>query len=339
MKHLIKLLLLLPLFANAQSLVSTMPQPRTALLEEFTAINCGNCPAAHAIATDLFAQFGDQLVGVEVHGGSLANPSTGQPDFRTTDGTALWSAFGVAFQPQGMVNRQSLTGASGWNASISTILSQTSPANIGIAATIENGTLTVDVEVYYTSTPANNDEIHVALIQDHIIGYQQDYGNGAQPNYDHRHVLRDMITDVPGDPVAINTEGTLVERSYTMTLDPSWTIADLRVVAFVGPTTGAVYQVKQVNADGGFTTTIDDQERASMIGTIYPIPATDAVVINVDPTATGNILFLRDAAGRVVLQERVGSGAANVVMNVSGLASGLYTVGFFGSKARKVIVE
>ncbi|HQV52580.1 MAG: Omp28-related outer membrane protein [Flavobacteriales bacterium] len=339
MKHLLTLLLVLPLFGNSQTLVSIMPQQRTALLEEFTAINCGNCPAAHAVATNLFTQYNDQLVGVEVHGGSLANPSSGQPDFRTTDGTALWSVFGVNFQPQGTVNREALSGASSWSNAVSNILSQTSPANIGIAATVENGMLTVDVEVYYTSTPANNDEIHVALTQDHIIGYQQDYGNGAQQNYDHRHVLRDMITDVAGDPVAVNTLGTLVERTYTLTLDLDWTIADLRVVAFIGPTTGAVYQVKQVNADGGITMAVDGQERHSMIGAIYPVPATDAVVINVGPTAAGHIMFLRDATGRVVLQERVGIGATNVIMNVSGLAAGLYTAGFIGSKARMIIVE
>lgn len=339
MKQLLTVLLAIPVLAQAQTLVSTAPQPRTALLEEFTAINCGNCPAAHAVATNLFAQYGEQLVGVEVHGGSLANPSSGQPDLRSTDGAALWSSFSVNFQPQGMVNRQALSSASSWNAAIANIITQDSPANIGIASSVESDMLTVNVEVYYTSTPAANDEIHVALIQDHIFGYQQDYVNGAQQNYDHRHVLRDMITLVSGDPVSTNTAGTLVERTYTIALDPNWSVADLRVVAFVGPITGAIYQVRQVNADGGITTAIDDQEHASMIGAIYPVPATDAVVINVDPTAAGNVLFLRDATGRVVLRERVASGATMVELNVSGLASGFYTAEFFGSKARLIIVE
>lgn len=341
MKLILSLLSVLPLCLNAQTLVSTTPQTRSALLEEFTAIRCGNCPAAHAVATNLFDQYASQLSGIEVHGGSLADPSAGQPDFRTTDGTALWSAFGVAFQPQGMVNRQALSGASSWNAAIGNIITQDSPANIGISSSVENDMLTVNVEVYYTSTPTSaEDEIHVALIQDHIIGYQQDYVNGAQQNYDHRHVLRDMITPVAGDPITTNTAGTLVERSYTLSLDPNWTLADLRIVAFVGPTSGAVYQVRQVNADGGITTSVNDVDSGAFaLGTIYPVPATSEVYINVHPAAAGNVLILRDALGREVSQARVAAGSTNVVLNVEGLSAGVYYVGFAGGTARKVVVE
>ncbi|HRF79726.1 MAG TPA: hypothetical protein PL070_06535, partial [Flavobacteriales bacterium] len=97
--------------ARAQTLVGTEPQQRTALLEEFTAVRCGNCPAAHVVANSLDMVHGDDLVVVGVHGGSLAVPVGAQPDFRTVDGAALWSQFGVAFQPQGLVGRGSLLGA------------------------------------------------------------------------------------------------------------------------------------------------------------------------------------------------------------------------------------
>jgi|GEM_PF-736711 len=339
MRSLFTLTLLFPLLAQSQTLVSTLPQPRTALLEEFTAINCGNCPAAHATATSLFAQYGAQLVGVEVHGGSLANPSGSQPDFRTTDGAALWSQFDVNFQPQGKVNRQALSSASGWNAAIGNIISQDSPANIGIGSSVTGSTLNVTVEVYYTGiSPSTDDEIHVALTEDHILGYQQDYGNGAQQNYDHRNALRDMITPVAGDPVAVNVMGTLVERTYTLELDPSWNLADLHVVAFVGPASGAVYQVRQVDADGGITTAINESRSILDLGNIYPMPATDQVFITVDPATAGNTLVLRDALGRMVTQERIGTGAINVVLSVADLKSGVYFASFAGGEARKIIV-
>jgi len=338
MRSIFSLLLLSPLLVQAQTLVSTMPQPRTALLEEFTAINCGNCPAAHATANSLFTQYGDQLVGIEIHGGSLSNPSGSQPDFRTVDGSMLWSLFGVSFQPQGTVNRGGLSGASAWNNAISSILSQDSPANIGLSSTVDGNVLTVDVEVYYTSATANVDEIHVALIQDHIVGYQQDYVNGAQQNYDHRHILRNVMTEVTGDPVDVTAAGTLVERTYTTPLDPSWTIADLRVVAFVGPASGTIYQVHQVDADGGSTTAINEARSTLDLGNIYPMPATDLVFINVDPATAGNTLVLRDALGRLVAQERVATDATNVVLSVADLKSGIYFASFAGGEARKVVV-
>jgi len=339
MRSIFTLILLYPALVQAQTLVSTVPQQRTALLEEFTAINCGNCPAAHATANSLFAQYGEQLVGIEIHGGSLSNPSGSQPDFRTTDGSALWSQFGVNFQPQGKVNRQALSGASSWSSAIASIVSQDSPANIGVAATVAGTALNVVVEVYYTgSTTSLEDEIHVALTQDHIVGYQQDYVNGAQQNYDHRHALRDMLTPVIGDLVTTNAVGAFVQRLYTLELDPSWNVADLQVVGFIGPVNGAVYQVRQVAADGGTTTVISEERSTLDLGNIYPMPATDVVFITVDPATAGNTLVLRDALGRMVTQERIGTGATNVVLSVADLKSGIYFASFAGGEARKIIV-
>lgn len=40
-------------FSIAQYQVSTDVQPKNILLEEFTGINCGNCPSAHKIAANL----------------------------------------------------------------------------------------------------------------------------------------------------------------------------------------------------------------------------------------------------------------------------------------------
>jgi len=76
-------------------------QYRTALLEEFTAMNCGNCPAAHSVANALGAVYPDDPVSDGVYGGGLAVPSGSQVDFRTVDSIALWAQLGAAFQPQG----------------------------------------------------------------------------------------------------------------------------------------------------------------------------------------------------------------------------------------------
>lgn len=66
-------LLALPL--HAQTLVSDQPQSRTVLLEEYSAVNCGNCPAAHTQSASWAQQYPSRFVAVEVHGGGLAIPS------------------------------------------------------------------------------------------------------------------------------------------------------------------------------------------------------------------------------------------------------------------------
>ncbi|MCB0769279.1 MAG: Omp28-related outer membrane protein [Flavobacteriales bacterium] len=337
----------LPLFAalaiHAQSLVSTEPMPRTALLEEFTAAGCGNCPAAHVVANDLATVHGDDLMIIGIHGGGLAAPQAGQPDFRTPDGTALWSAFAVPFQPIGMVNRQGLQQASGWMAAVSTVLSEISPVNIGVASSFDAGTqtLTVDVELYYTGEgPVGDDAIHVALTQDGIVARQQDYQNGVQQNYMHRHVLRDLLTPVQGDPVSTTAIGSFVQRTYSLPVPSGWTLADLDVVAFVSEgAAGVVHQARQVDADGGITTTVDGTAGALGLGNVYPMPAHDLVTFTFTDEAAGRVLILRDGLGRIVMQEQVNAYGANVVISVGGLAAGLYHAGLDGGRTKKVLVS
>ncbi|HRH71118.1 MAG TPA: Omp28-related outer membrane protein [Flavobacteriales bacterium] len=325
-----------------QSLVSTVPRPRTALLEEFTALNCGNCPGAHAVANSLAATYGDDLTIIGVHGGSLAVPSGSQPDLRSAAGAALWSQFNVTYQPQGMIARQGLQQASAWNASIQSVLAQTSPVNIGVASVFEAGEqqyLTVQVELYYTAEgPIGEDRIHVALTEDHIIGWQSDYVNGHHPDYDHRHVLRAYFTPLEGDAVTTTSTGSFVSRTYSLNIPPEWNVGELDVVAFVGEADGILHQVRSVDADGGVTLGVDaNADRYQGLGAAFPLPAAEQVTIPLSTNANG-VLLVRDVHGRVVLQERVPIGSRTVVLPVNDLAEGVYTYGFSNGSARLVVV-
>lgn len=324
---------------HAQELAGTGPTNRTALLEEFTAINCGNCPAAHAVANTLSIAHPNELVLIGVHGGALANPSTGQLDLRTTDGAALWIQEGVMSQPKGTVNRGPLQAVAQWSAAIQDILAQPSPVNLGMVTSFNTATreLTVDVELYYTADGTGGpDRISVALTQDHIIGYQQDYVNGAHPDYDHRHVLRDHITPLTGDEVATTALGSVVPRTWTYTVPENWAIVDLSVVAFVGEENGPVYQVRSVPAAGG-TTMGMAPVRDFGTGMAFPVPAKDLVIIPVEANVEG-LLVLRDALGRIVRQERVAMGAQRIVFSVSDLGAGTYFYALEGRTARRLVV-
>lgn len=57
---LIALLAALPTFA--QTLVTTAVQPRNAVLEEFTGVNCVNCPDGHFRANQLYNAFPGRVV-------------------------------------------------------------------------------------------------------------------------------------------------------------------------------------------------------------------------------------------------------------------------------------
>ena len=347
MKYLPFLLLMLTLPVHAQTLVSDQPQDRTVLLEEYSAINCGNCPAAHVQSASWAEQFPSRFVAVEVHGGGLAIPGSGQPDFRNQWATDLWSFYGVQSQPRGSVDRIPVSNSvvvstSAWTNAINNALALPSPVNLGLASTFEAGprTLTVDIELFYTSdSPGENDRISVLLKENHIIGYQQDYVNGAQSAYDHNNILRAYITDLWGDEVTTTAQGTLVSRTYPFTVPETWDIANCELVAFVSEYQGEIYQARSVMADGGFTTAVADPAvEANHLP--YPVPASDRLFIPLGKDEAGATVRLMDTAGRTVLETARASGPGEI--NVAQLENGSYcfsVISEHGQRCGRIVVQ
>ncbi|MBK9076771.1 MAG: Omp28-related outer membrane protein [Flavobacteriales bacterium] len=261
MKHLSALVLLAPLTAMGQSLVSTQPQNRTALLEDFTGIHCQYCPEGHTVAAAIETANPDEVVVVGVHAGVYATPGVGEPDFQTTWGTEIDAHFTITGYPAGVINRHLFNGADdlgrgAWEGAVNEVLAMTSPANLGMQSSFDNGTrlLTVNVDVYYTdNSPGGNDYISVLLKESDIIGPQTSTG-GNIPNYQHNHVLRAYLTPGTwGDEVTTTTAGTLVQRTYSYTVPTDFDITNCEVVAFVSEYQAEVYQAREVVAEGGTT--------------------------------------------------------------------------------------
>lgn len=284
MKKLSTLLLLAPLTLMGQSLVSNLPQNRTALLEDFTGVNCGYCPDGHAIAHAIETAHPDEVVVLGIHAGSFANPSAGQPDFRTAWGTAIDAFFPITGYPAGVVGRHTFPaglaqGRGGWTDMVEELLTFSSPVNLGLQSSFDpvSRDLTVDVEWFYTGdSPGGNDRITVLLKESHIIGWQTDYGNGNNPNYDHTHVFRACFTETWGDVVTATTEGTSETRTFTYNVPVEFDIANCEVVAFLGEYQSDVYQAREVAADGGMTLVYGDIMNVSpLFAGSAPSTATD----------------------------------------------------------------
>ena len=334
MRHLTLALLNLPLILSAQTLAGTFPANRTALMEEFTAVNCGNCPAGHMVAADLQSSQGNNLVVVSINAGGLAVPAAGQPDLRTTEGTALFNSYFVNATPKAVVGRSTYNGftalsSGNWGLAVDAVLQQASPVNIGLSSSFDSGTrlLTVDVELYYTaSSPGGSDYISVLLKEDHIVAYQSDYGpNGPQEFYDHKNVLRAFLTPLWGDEVTTTALGTLVTRTYTYPVPLGFDIANCSTVAFVGEYQSTVHQAREVASDGGITLGIAD-DAASVFGTPFPIPATDFVNVPLEAAFTGGSVEMLDLAGKVLFQQRIAAGQSFLQFDVASLASGTYVL-------------
>lgn len=207
--------------ANAQTIVSTTPTNRNALLEEFTGRNCGYCPDGHLIANQIAAQHPGRFWSINIHAGGFS-PTT-YPNLNTSDGNIIHNYFNISGYPCGTVNRNSRVPSDrgSWSGQVNNVLSQSSCVNIGAIAIInpETRMLHVDVELYYTAnSTASTNKLSVALLQNNILGSQS--GGSSNPSqwingqYNHMHIFRDMITGTWGDVVDATTEGSFHQFSY-----------------------------------------------------------------------------------------------------------------------------
>jgi thiol-disulfide isomerase/thioredoxin len=79
----------------AQTIVGTNPENKNVVLEEFTGINCVACPSGHQTAQQIHTANPDDVVVIAIHTGGYANPSPGQPDYRTEWGGAIAAQTGL----------------------------------------------------------------------------------------------------------------------------------------------------------------------------------------------------------------------------------------------------
>ena len=252
----------LTLVLNSQNIVVTTPQSRNVVLEEFTGIHCGWCPSGHVIAQGIMDDNPGRVVLINVHAGGYAVPSTGEPDFRTDFGDSLAMLCGVTSYPSGAVNRHLFTdfssslalSRSNWLAASSEILSKSSPVNVGFQSSYNpvDSMLTVDVEVYYRDSVQNSKNyLQVALLENHVYGYQSDAVNGTTNSYDHKHILRHFLTGLWGDQIDTVAPGTLVSRQYTYKVPADYDIDNCDVAVYVTEDQKEVITGVQAVADSG----------------------------------------------------------------------------------------
>ena len=209
--------------------VDETPKNRKVVLEEFTGVNCGNCPDGHRRANALRDAHPGEVFLINIHQGSYAYPA--EIDLRTNYGDALASQAGINSYPNATINRHSFNGSiavadrTAWTSLSEGLLSTEAYANIAAKATVDWQTreMQVTVQVYYTgNSPASTNYLNVALLQDYIYGPQAGMNANMEQvdgnQYVHMHALRDLITGQWGEEITTTTQGSFVEKTYTYTI-------------------------------------------------------------------------------------------------------------------------
>jgi hypothetical protein len=216
---------------SAQTIVSTSPQNKRAVVEEFGGMYCVYCPHGHQILQSLEEDLGDELVLINYQTGPYATPIGDDPDLGNDYSFLLQQQSQLSGYPAATVNRhvfpgleQSVPGAtaigrSNWAEAIGEILPQAAPVNIAAEATLNISTrqLELYIEYYYTgNVSVNTNRLHVAILQNNVLAPQ--HGGNAGGYYEHQHLFREFLTGQGGHIVTTTSAGTFGSLTYNINL-------------------------------------------------------------------------------------------------------------------------
>ena len=208
-----------------QNYVSPELADKNVILEEFTGVNCPNCPSGHQTAASILANNPGRAFVIAYHpfNSNFTTPYAGEPDFRRNFANAFYSTpyCGTSrFMPSAFINREKwadnerIQSRTSWVAYTNQIIAETSPLNVGISSTYNNisGQLEIAVEVYFTSDVMEIVSLNVALSENGLISTQ----SGGGSNYEHKHTFREAFTEQWGDIISSpTTTGSYLTFNFT----------------------------------------------------------------------------------------------------------------------------
>ena len=233
---------------------------RVVLLEDLTGVQCPNCPKGAAAIEDILTRLPNNVVAVGVHGNFLTKPlPESKYDFRTAKSIAL-EEFLKPFlgKPSAHINRKyfqdelyiAVDATELWQSYVEKELKAQHVMDLAIEKTYDAASRQLSVTV--NATPLINEtgtyKISVYLTESGIVDLQENQGTIIE-DYEHNHVLRDMLTNATGDDIATSlVKNKLLTRTYTYTLPATFNAAKMEIVAMVSRNTGDDKSVLQAAA-------------------------------------------------------------------------------------------
>ncbi|PHN08082.1 Omp28 family outer membrane lipoprotein [Flavilitoribacter nigricans] len=220
-------------------------QKRQVLIEEFSGVRCVNCPAGSDAIQVLLDIYGPQLVPVNIHAGFFAEPyPESRYDLQTQAGYGILEYLGQPLGfPTAVINRKQFPGEDNlqltqrsWAGRIAEELLEAPTVKIDIRKdfAVTDRLLLVNVDLYFEADIAAEDvRLSVYITENGIEDFQLT-PEGKVGNYEHLHVLREVLTDVRGDRLTETIRaGTMLNRRFTIVLPEAWRAENCEIVALV----------------------------------------------------------------------------------------------------------
>lgn len=224
-----------------ERLIPVTPQEnlnqKNILIEDFTGMNCVNCPSAAAQIKQLQAAYEGRIVPVAIHPeitgffGPLANEL----------GTTYAEHFGIQSLPKGMVDRQAPEDFDNWATTVANrTLASVPEMGIAVEADYAETGRTLEVSVSCVANESVAGNLQVWITESNIIGFQLT-DKGMNQQYTHNHVLRAAMNGTWGEAVVVSE--TPVSKTYSYAIPNEWNAENLAIVAFVYNDAEGVVQV------------------------------------------------------------------------------------------------
>lgn len=235
------------------------------LFEEFTGHKCVNCAEASLSIHDLAEQLDHRLIIYGIHAGFYAQTDPEPPyniDHTCPDGNEIFQHFQEPFNPTATVDRKAFSGnvivfPNNWEAAVTEAIQEPSPVSLKLKNSWypNQQKVLIEATVEVTNDITAPCKLVVAIAEDHVIAAQKNNNPSVGPSpdwldYDHRNILRDVITPVFGSP--LTGDGTLATgETYTATWfyapDEAWITGNCNIIAYLlNDETGEVIQAVEL---------------------------------------------------------------------------------------------
>ncbi|MEZ4887733.1 MAG: Omp28-related outer membrane protein [Chitinophagales bacterium] len=238
---------------NTSFVSSELPeaQCKMVLIEEFSGVRCVRCPEGHQKVADLLESHPNEVAAITMHAGYLSEPyPENRENYVLEEGVFLYELFQGIALPAAAIDRTkykeeeyvAIVNKNAWAGKVNERLQITAPMNLYTHYEYNplNRELQIFVRAYYLENfdASSTHLLSVSLSESNIIDYQLvplgETSSKIQPDYQHNHVLRTMLTPPTGITLDVDkVKGMVVERIFNAILPNHWKVEDMEIIAFV----------------------------------------------------------------------------------------------------------
>lgn len=220
------------------------PEPsdvvKKVLIQEFSGIQCSNCPIGARLLHSLQESYPDRFVVVclQPTGVAQANP-IGTFTLANDLAKMYYDSFGVKGLPTAVIDGgQVLADSRTWATPAIDALDAPAPVDITLTTAYDQASreLTVNYETDFVESYGQDASILVWVVENGIIGPQIDKEASPQlvKEYEHNHIFRTSANGNWGSSLGVVFQvGDKKSGSVKVTLDQNWKAENCEVVAFV----------------------------------------------------------------------------------------------------------